>query len=195
MTVVINLIGAAGCGKSTTALGLTYILKKNKIHVEYVPEYVKRFAWEGRSVGRWHQLSILGRQWTDESICYEKLDVVVTDSPLLLIPFYESYLEGLDHCESVVMGMLAKARDAGVHHEYFFLGPTDFYDPRGRFVDAGKARETSLILKSWLDKRSVGCHTVSSLDADERVNSILQTLENRGLVKLPGPKSMATETD
>lgn len=38
---VINLLGSAGSGKSTTALGLTYELKKRGHRAEYIPEYAK----------------------------------------------------------------------------------------------------------------------------------------------------------
>ena len=43
---VINLVGGPGCGKSTTAAGLFYELKRRDYSVELVTEYAKSRVWE-----------------------------------------------------------------------------------------------------------------------------------------------------
>ena len=45
-TVVINLFGGPGCGKSTIAAELFAILKKQGYEVELVTEYAKDKVWE-----------------------------------------------------------------------------------------------------------------------------------------------------
>lgn len=47
MTKIINFIGGPGVGKSTTALGVAYNLKKRRLNIEYVAEYAKDVTWEG----------------------------------------------------------------------------------------------------------------------------------------------------
>lgn len=62
MTVVINMFGGSGCGKSTTAALLFARLKLKGAHVELVREYVKYWAWNDRQVKEFDQLYLLGKQ-------------------------------------------------------------------------------------------------------------------------------------
>lgn len=48
MTKVINLYGGPGTGKSSTAGMLFAHLKLRGVNCEYVQEYAKDAAWEGR---------------------------------------------------------------------------------------------------------------------------------------------------
>ena len=45
---IVNLFGGPGSGKSTTAAGLFYEVKKLKLNVELVTEYAKDAVWEKR---------------------------------------------------------------------------------------------------------------------------------------------------
>lgn len=88
-TILINIYGAAGSGKSTTALGLTHSLKLEGYKVEYVSEYAKDLVSEGSSHKLKHQLYVFAKQLKKLEVLMDKgLDFVVTDSPLLLSYFY-----------------------------------------------------------------------------------------------------------
>ena len=89
MTKLINLYGAAGAGKSTTAMGITHYLKLKGYRVEYVSEYAKDLVNEGSEHKLKHQLYVFAKQLKKLSVLMDKgLDYVVTDSPLLLSYFY-----------------------------------------------------------------------------------------------------------
>lgn len=88
MVKVINLIAGPGSGKSTTALGLSFLMKVFEFNVELVTEYVKEAAYEGRMSLFDDQLYIFAKQYRRMHILKEKVDYIITDSPLLLSLLY-----------------------------------------------------------------------------------------------------------
>src|ERR1019366_3530915 len=88
-TLVINLFGSPGSGKSTLAADLFSEMKKHDYQVEMVREWVKLWAWEGRSMSYADQVIVFGNQVHEETSLYGKVDMIITDSPLILSGFYE----------------------------------------------------------------------------------------------------------
>lgn len=89
MTIVINLFGSAGSGKSTTAMGLTYYLRLLGYKAEYVTEYAKDLVNEGSFNKLKHQLYVFSKQLKRMEVVTDKgLDFIVTDSPIFLSLFY-----------------------------------------------------------------------------------------------------------
>lgn len=89
-TIVVNLYGGPGCGKSTGAAYIFSKLKMMGIDTEYVSEFAKDKTWENNSEVFNNQLYISGKQSFKLSRCIGKVDVVVTDSPLLLGIIYNN---------------------------------------------------------------------------------------------------------
>lgn len=88
--VVINLWGAPGSGKSTTAAGLFFLMKINKFKVELVTEYAKDLVWNGHEAMFGNQISIFAEQnWRIDRLKGKGLDFAITDSPLPLPSFYK----------------------------------------------------------------------------------------------------------
>lgn len=81
---VINLFGGPGHGKSTLAAGIFHRLKLKGLNVELVTEYAKDMVFEGRNNILMDQVYILAKQNRRLERLREKVDVVVTDSPLIL---------------------------------------------------------------------------------------------------------------
>lgn len=86
--IVINLFGGPGAGKSTTAAGLFFLMKNAGMKVELVTEYAKDMVWAGRHRELDDQLYILAKQHHRLHVLKEKVDYVITDSPLLLSSIY-----------------------------------------------------------------------------------------------------------
>ena len=84
MTKIINIIAGSGCGKTTTAAGLFYEMKKLGLSVELVQEFVKTWAWQGKEIVREDQPTILDEQHNREMMLYNKVDFIITDSPIIL---------------------------------------------------------------------------------------------------------------
>ena len=65
--------------KSTTAAGIFSLLKQHGVNAEYVPEFAKSLRHD--TLG--NQPYILGKQYHKLMRLYTKVDVIVTDAPLL----------------------------------------------------------------------------------------------------------------
>jgi len=87
-TVVVNLFGGPGVGKSTTMSYLYYKLKCMGIDVEMAPEYAKDLVWEERQKYFDEQIYIFAKQWHRINRCVGKVEVVICDSPLINSSIY-----------------------------------------------------------------------------------------------------------
>jgi tRNA uridine 5-carbamoylmethylation protein Kti12 len=88
MTLVVNLFGGPGCGKSTTSAGLFHDMKKKSLNVELVTEYAKELVWSDSISAMSDQLYLLANQNRRLDRLVGKVDYVITDAPLLLSAYY-----------------------------------------------------------------------------------------------------------
>ena len=81
----INIYGGSGVGKSTLAARIFSLMKQRGDNVELVQEFVKQFAYFGQQIKRWDYVYTFAKQLRAEQKLLENgVDVIVTDSPLLL---------------------------------------------------------------------------------------------------------------
>lgn len=85
---VINFFGGPGAGKSSIAAGLFYRMKQLGINVELVTEYFKELVWENTANNTTDYLYVLASQNRRLERLRDKVDYVITDSPLLLSGYY-----------------------------------------------------------------------------------------------------------
>lgn len=90
-TLVVNLFGAPGAGKSTAAAYIFALLKMAGINAELVTEFAKDVVWEEAKEPFNTQAYIFGQQYFRQNRCNGKVDVIVTDSPLLLSVIYNRH--------------------------------------------------------------------------------------------------------
>lgn len=91
MALIVNLFGSPGTGKST---GAAYIFSKLKLmgyNAELVTEYAKDLTWEENWERLANQAVVFGEQLQRISRCFDKVDVIVTDSPFLMGTLYNSH--------------------------------------------------------------------------------------------------------
>lgn len=86
--MIANLFAGPGAGKSTTAACIFTKLKMLGMNVELVTEYAKDMTWEERWGALACQPHIFGEQLFRLQRVAEKVDIVVTDSPILLSAVY-----------------------------------------------------------------------------------------------------------
>jgi hypothetical protein len=86
--IVVNIFGAPGDGKSTTAALIFGALKHRSVKAELVTEAAKDWVWAdaGSPLG-WQPLLFGEQSWRVERLA-GKVDVVVTDSPVLLCSLF-----------------------------------------------------------------------------------------------------------
>ncbi len=87
-TKVINLYAGPGAGKTTAALEICLELKKRGINAEYVSEFAKDLIYDGKEEMLKDQKLVTDGQYERLNRLRGKVDVIVTDSPLLLGQVY-----------------------------------------------------------------------------------------------------------
>ena len=175
MTVIVNLYGAAGSGKSTTALGLCYFLKIQGYKVEYVSEYAKDLVNEGSFHKLKHQLYVFSKQLKRMEVLVDKdLDFIVTDSPLILSSFYGHKY----NTSGFLLDELVVAYHKSFNNFNVFLKRDFDYDANLRVQSEEESTEDSVVLFKFLAslplKLDMYLHS-----KEKRVESILEKLLTR----------------
>ena len=86
--LVVNLYGVPSAGKSTGASFVFSMLKMCGVNAELVTEFAKDKVWENNEEVFRNQAYIFGKQLFKITRCEEKVEVIVTDSPIMLSAFY-----------------------------------------------------------------------------------------------------------
>lgn len=97
-TVVVNLFGGPGCGKTTLAHELTAAISRRGLICEYAPEYAKDLTWD--TLSKDDEIASSARSALGPSIAQQRLvhdeqmrridrpygfvDAIVTDSPAII---------------------------------------------------------------------------------------------------------------
>ena len=164
-TLYVNLFGAPGAGKSTTAAGTFAQLKLMGINAELVTEYAKDIVWEGSFSKLENQLYVFGKQYQRLFRVAGKVDVVVTDSPILLSTIYDN-TEG-DELKNLVLATHNKMDTVN-----FFLNRVKKYNPAGRMQTEEESDLISLKIKKMLEDNGIEYH---ELDGDESAMKTIAT--------------------
>ena len=187
--IVINLWGAPGSGKSTTAAGLFFLMKINKYKVELVTEYAKDLVWERHDTMFENQLSIFSEQNRRlHRLVDHGVDLAITDSPLLLPSFYKpnGYYREFD------------ALVAETFHSYnnlnYFLNRVESFEKIGRRHN----EEESLIISDKLQD-FMKAHGVEFMNMEanpltpQKIFDDIQRLQ-KGPIPMPFDLSRETES-
>jgi len=155
MTRVINLFGGPGTGKSTRAAQIFQQLKDLGVNAELVREYAKEWAWAGRKITADDQDYIGAKQRRRESSLYGKVDVIVTDSPVILSPFYLQYYYDDDSLTQFTLNCLKRAEAKGVIHHNLYLKRMKPYMAKGRYENEEQALAIDVSLRTWMQNHHV----------------------------------------
>lgn len=90
-TIVVNLMGGPGCGKSTAAAGIFYELKKLGYECELVTEYAKDKVWDGSYETLKDQIYVFGHQYHRLWKLKGKVKFIITDTSLIFGIHYVRY--------------------------------------------------------------------------------------------------------
>lgn len=153
-TIVVNIFGPPGAGKSTAALGVTYKLKLNGVNCEYASEHAKDLVWREDSESLKNQIKIFGNQYGKIFHLKNKVDVIVTDSPAVM---------GLLYCDWDMVSPKLKDlaidefnRDDVINLNYMLKRPKDRpYDPNGREQTEDEAEQKLKDVKELLSELGV----------------------------------------
>lgn len=144
-TIIVNLFAGPGAGKSTGAAYIFSKLKMVGVDAEYVSEFAKDKVWENNSEVFKCQFYVTGKQAFKISRCYGKVDVIVTDSPILLGAAYADNEALKAACEYE----FCKYRD---RNENILLKRVKAYNPNGRHQSEDEAKEIDKQMKDLLEE-------------------------------------------
>lgn len=150
MALVVNLFGVPGCGKSTGAAYLFYRLKAAGINAELVTEFAKDKVWEENSTALSNQAYIFGKQAYKIARCADKVDVVITDSPLPLCVFYNKDPVLGEDFNKVVMNVFNSYTNIN-----FLLHRVKPYNPSGRLQTEKESDAMHKPIKKLLDDNNI----------------------------------------
>ena len=152
-TIVINLIGGPGSGKSTCASGIFYELKKLGINCELSLEFVKDKVWEESYKVLDDQLYVFGKQYHKLFRLKDKVDVIITDSPLLISIHYNKISS--QHFNNLVVEQ---------YHTFnnlmYFINRSETYQSEGRL----QTKEESEMIDR--DIKTIGKHINNALNEE-----------------------------
>lgn len=101
-TLLVNCYAGPGAGKTTCALELTAALKKRGLDVEYVPEYAKELVYSNDLEKLSDQEHVTDTQYERLVQLKGKVDVIITDSPVLLGQVYGKDKISAEYNEKIV---------------------------------------------------------------------------------------------
>jgi len=148
--VVVNFLAGPGAGKSTTAAALFTLLKLHQgIQCELVPEFAKDLVWEEREYTFKNQHYIFSKQHHRIWRVSQKVDVTITDSPILLSNIYRSDMTS-DIFKSFVLEEFNKYNNIN-----FFIDRKKRYAEYGRNETEKEARKIDDMIKSYLSENNL----------------------------------------
>lgn len=155
MTLIVNMVGGPGTGKSTTAAGVFYELKQQGVNCELVTEYAKDQVWGRTTTTLGNQIYIFGKQYHRVWRLLDQVDVVITDAPIILSLYY-----GDKH--GLAFQQLVLETYQQMNNLTFFLEREKEYNPSGRNQTEEEAKQIDQELYELLEMYDVPYETVAA---------------------------------
>lgn len=174
-TIVVNFFGPPGAGKSTASAYIFAKLKMAGVNAELVTEFAKDKVWEESSETFKNQIHIFGEQSFRLSRCKDKVDVILTDSPLPLSILYnqEEYLT--ENFNAMVMDVFNSYSNVN-----YFVKRVKRYNPIGRLQSEKESDELVRPLKNLLESRNIDFTEINGdvSDYDKVFENILNLIKS-----------------
>lgn len=145
-TLIVNFFGAPGSGKSTAAAYIFAKLKMAGINAELVTEFAKDKTWENNKLALSDQFYVFGEQNFRLSRLNGQVDVVLTDSPLLLSNYYAGVSPQMFNFKKACLDVFNTHKNLN-----FFLQRVKEYNPSGRSQTEEESDEIAKELVSMLN--------------------------------------------
>jgi hypothetical protein len=178
MTKIINVFGGPGIGKSTVAAGVFYHLKLQSISCELVTEYAKELVWEDNKHLLKNQHLLFLEQLKRQLRLIDKVDYVVTDSPLLLNAVYLTFNHDLyDSYYEATHDYMLQSWYQFDNKNYLLERKTDFQQ-----LERAHSQDDSVLLDeiiySYCDKWCEHFLFLENQSTDTAVKTIIKDLTN-----------------
>ena len=148
-TIVVNLFAGPGAGKSTIAANVYADLKWAGVNVEMALEYAKDLVWEERFATLENQIYVFGKQLHRMNRLVGKVDVIITDSPLLLSSIYKPK-DISQSFDDLVLDEFNKFNNVN-----YFIERKKPFNQKGRLQTEEQAKEKDKEIKGFLNNHYV----------------------------------------
>ena len=139
-TIVIDLFGGPGSGKSSALFDIMSYCKKNNIDAEAATEYAKEPIVRGVKLVPTDQVYLLAKQHKKESTFYGKTDYIITDCPMWMSIAYEKELSNPPYVAKKIIEKYL-AHSPNVEHRPVLIKRPKNYNPSGRRQSEDEATE------------------------------------------------------
>lgn len=169
--------GGPGCGKSTIAARVFADLKMKHYNVEQVTEYIKTWAHEGKFPKSFDQLYVFGKQMHREDVVLQHVDLIVTDSPLLMNSVYAETYGFPGWPELVSLGKKFEEKYPSIN--FFLPRRFDYKNEEGRYQDLEQAKEidNAILTRMKHQLPQGGCY-YNVWESGDVVRVIVESLTN-----------------
>ena len=178
-TLVVNLIGGQGAGKSTMMASLFAWLKGRGVDAEMCTEFAKELVWENRQETFKDELYIFAKQNHRLFRCDGKVDVIVTDRPLIMSVGYNRFYGDK---ENVLWNSAYETMVEQTFHQYrnlnIYLNRVKPFNENGRNETEEIAKDFDRCFKNLLDELDIGYYTYNGCEDSTDIigELILKTL-------------------
>ena len=148
--VVVNLFGVPGAGKSTGAAYIFSQLKMQGVNAELITEFAKDKVWENNEEVFKNQAYLFGKQSFRMSRCKDKVDCIITDSPLPLSIFYNKDEVLGEDFNKTVMNVFNSYNNIN-----YLLLRTKPYNPNGRHQTESESDALKEPMMNLLNDRDI----------------------------------------
>jgi adenylate kinase family enzyme len=167
MSIVVNLFAGPGAGKSTACAQIYSELKWLGVNCEMALEYAKDKVWEESVKLLENQDYIFGKQLHRINRLINKVDVIITDSPLLLSIIYDA-----------TKSENFKKHVIEIHNRFenfnFFIEREKPYNESGRTQKENEAKIIDNRIKNLLKELNISYSTVVGNKREiERLSTII----------------------
>lgn len=174
-TIVINLIGGPGTGKTTFATNLFTKMKQKGISCEFVEEFAKGLVWEGREFALKDQLYIFANQNHNLLRVKGKVNVIITDSPLLLSIYYNSILPNEYKLKEGVFNKFVLNTFNSFENLVYLMQRNFDYVKEGRYQSEEESTVIQKEIESILKKENIEYEKIYG--NEESLNKIVSIVE------------------
>lgn len=188
-TTVVNLFAGPGAGKSTFCAGLFATLKWLGVNCEMALEYAKDMVWQQSYDVLDNQLYVFGKQQNRLHRLNGKVDVIITDSPLINSLIYDAQKREQTRAAFVE---LVLAEHWSYDNLNFFIERRKRYNPIGRLQTKAEAEHLDTRIRKVLDARHI--HYTPILGIPSQIQSIVKAvLAHRPDIKIEQNTDVASE--
>ena len=163
-TILINIYGGPGAGKSTTAAGVFYELKKKGYDCGLVTEMATELVYDEAFNVMNDQIYLFSEQWHRTFRMLGKVDFIVTDSPLLMNIVYDKQND--DDFRKFINSRIHKLKSLD-----FFVNRSDAFSEVGRIHSLEQSKEVDKIIKELAKNNGI---KIIELEQENSVTEIIK---------------------